>query len=590
MKRISFKTQILLTAFILTLFSTAFPTFITSKIFINDIEEENTNQSIENFRQTEKHILTLLSDIHDEACTMWSNEYISDYLLENYITTSEETKSRFLFVQEIKKVVKSTSDTAAVLFIDTDGKMAGSSYNTRYFNNDSNYAFYQRLKDLDLNYNALWLGMVYNHELLPSGKQENSTTDDSMICGVKKHTYTLSGSTDLHTLYIVFAVNKSSLLNCFSYLEYEGSSVFLLDENGRTLSGSHPIGEVPEFYDKFDSHTADSFIFQDADNHESQIIYYKINSIGWTLVKSIPKDIYAEKVSSMWRVAILIEAITFVLIYICYSVWARNFCIPITKLTNSLMELKNGNFDTKVPIMDNYSNEVYLVCDQFNELIDNLNELLLQKELSEREHAALEIKTLQAQITPHFIYNTLTSIRYMAFAAGASNVEEALIAFSNIIRPVFSSWQQDWRLQDELAFIENYIHLMRMRFQNHFHIEIDVDEKATICRIPRFALQTLLENCCEHGFEGDQTLNICLKALIKDNILYIHVIDDGVGISKEKLSEIQENLCSDTCGSSIGLANLNKRIKLFCGNDCGLKILSTYNQGTEIIARIRVIT
>ena len=129
-----------------------------------------------------------------------------------------------------------------------------------------------------------------------------------------------------------------------------------------------------------------------------------------------------------------------------------------------------------------------------------------------------------------------------------------------------------------------------MRFGNLINIEIDTNEKANICRLPRFVLQTLLENCCEHGFEGDRKLNIRLTTQIRENILYINVKDDGVGISEEKLAEIQYNIRHGIFGSSIGLTNLDRRIKLFCGDDCGLDIKSTYNKGTEITVRIRAMT
>lgn len=589
MKRKSIKFHILITAFTLTLFAIALPTFITSNLFINNLEKENVRKSIETFRQAETRILALLADVSNQAYDLRTNEHIIDYLIQDYVTTYDETLSQYQFIQEIKKTVKSTSDVSAVIFLDDNGIMAGSSVNMRYFGDSNDHAFYNQLQPLDLRSDTKWLGLINLSELIPPQKQVNPKIDTHMICGIKKYVYTLSKSPEAHTLYILVAVNESSLLSCFSHLEDDGGSVFLLDENGKALSGSFPIGETPEFYDNISDNTSNSFMFQYSDNSKAQIISYKINSLGWTLVKSIPKEIYTVTITSMWQIAILIGTITLLLVFILYSIWARNFCIPIAKLTTSIHELKNGDLTSRVPLSDNYSNEMYLVCQQFNELLDNVNELLVQKEWNERERAALEIKTLQSQITPHFIYNTLTSIRYMATISGAINVEQALITFSNIIKPIFSTWQSDWKLHNEIKFIQNYISLMRMRFGNLISITVDMDEKANICRIPRFVLQTLLENCCEHGFEGDQKLNIILKAIIKENMLYICIQDDGVGISEERLAEIQYNIRNNIFSSSIGLTNLDRRIKLFCGDDCGLDIKSTYHKGTEITIRMRVI-
>ena len=590
MKRRSIKFQILITAFILTLFAIVAPTFITSNLFTNNLEKQNKHQSIEDFRQVETRILLLLSDVRNTALSMPSEGDIADYLFKTYSTSSEEIIAQVLFVQEIQQTVKPSSNAAAMIFLDDSGKMAGYSLKATYFSDSSDCFISKRLKHLKFDFGTEWLGLVSSNELIPIHKQSDYDVDNFMICGANKYIYTLSNSPDHHSLYILFGINPDSLLSCFSHLEDGDSSVFLLDENGKALSGSFPVGEIPEFYGYIEESDSDSFMFTDSNHEEFQIIFYRINSTGWTLVKSIPKETYTATITSMWQIAFLIGTLTLLLVLILYSIWARNFCIPVARLTTSIRELKNGDLTSRVSLADNYSNEMYLVCEQFNELLDNVNQLLEQKEWHERERAALEIKTLQSQITPHFIYNTLTSIRYMATISGANNVEQALITFSNIIKPVFSTWQSDWQLQEELKFIENYISLMRMRFGNLINIEIDTNEKANICRLPRFVLQTLLENCCEHGFEGDRKLNIRLTTQIRENILYINVKDDGIGISEEKLAEIQYNIRHGIFGSSIGLTNLDRRIKLFCGDDCGLDIKSTYNKGTEITVRVRVLT
>lgn len=591
LKRKSIKFQLLLIGFFLTLSAIVGTTFFVSRRFINNLLGENVNHSLEMFRQSEERILSLLSNVHTTAFKTWSSEDILYYLTRERSSASEEAIAQYAFVQEVKKTVNSTSDIAAVVYIDPEGRLAGYSQNLRFFTTSQDCDFYTRLVNLEFDYRTNWVGLVYSNDLLSHAQQLSRTIDHPMICGIRKHEYTLSHLKEPQYVYILFELNADTLLHTFSHLEDDGSSVFLLDEQGQTLSGSYPIGSVPEFFDLMDHPDSSSFSFQYEDRSEAQIIYYKMKTTGWTLVKSTPMTTYTEKIHSMWRSAATICGISFVLVLILYSICTRKICVPITRLTDSICELKNGNFDSRVPLKDTYPEEIYLVCDQFNALLDNLNQLLLQKEWDERQRTALEIKTLQAQITPHFIYNSLTSIRYMAFAQGAGKVEEALVTFSNIIRPIFSTWQSNWKLCEELEFIENYIYLIRLRFGNLINIEIDADEKANICCIPRFALQTLLENCCEHGFQGDHILQIKLTTVIKDDgILYITVKDDGTGIPEEKLIQIRNNIANGVYESSIGLVNLDRRIKLFCGSEFGLHIRSTYHEGTEITVQIRVIT
>ena len=169
----------------------------------------------------------------------------------------------------------------------------------------------------------------------------------------------------------------------------------------------------------------------------------------------------------------------------------------------------------------------------------------------------------------------------MASLSGAKNVEEALIAFSNIIRPVFSTWQSDWTLREEFQLIEYYVSLMCMRFGSLFHMEKDIDDPCYEYRIPRFLILTLLENSCEHGFAGEKDLHILVRAKKENDMLMIDVEDDGNGIPNEKLEEIRYNISHEIDTGNIGLANLDRRVKLYSGKDCGIHIESEYGKGTR---------
>ena len=593
-KRKSIKRQILTTAFILTFLAIASSTFITSHLFTRNFEQENARNSIEAFQQVEDRIYSLMQNAQNSAIATLNNSYILDYLIKDYDNQYDELIAQYEFVQEASQSIKHPSNISTIIFFNENGKMAGTSNKMRYFWPDTTSPVFDMLKSQPFRNSTEWLGLIKTEDLLPPNKQITSSEDVYKVCGATKQSYRFTTKADYEYIYTIFEINPSSLLNCFSSLEYEGSKVCLLDQDGTVLSGSYPVGTVAEFYSEIDSEESGSFMFSDSRRQSFQIIYYKMNNVGWTLVKTIPREIYMAKIVYMWTVAISTGVVILLISLILYSLWVKKFCIPIARLTSTIRELNEGNLDSRVELCDHYSNELYLVCAQFNEMLDNMNDLLLQKELHERERADLEIRTLQSQISPHFIYNTLTSIRYMAFILKATKVEEALITFSNIIRPIFSTWQADWSLQEELEFISNYISLIRMRFENRIDIEIITDKSANICRIPRFSLQTLLENCCEHGFEGDQHLHIILKTEIQDGFVYISVKDNGIGIAPEKLARINENIKNNVDsgkieGGSIGLANLDRRLKLFSGLDCGLNITSTPHVGTEITLRIRVI-
>lgn len=594
-KRRSIKSQILTTAFTLTFLAITVPTFITSQLFIKNFEQENTRSSIEIFQQVEERIYFLLQNAQNQANTVLNSPQVLDYLVKNYDNQDEELTAKYEFVQEVSQHINFSSDITSIMFFHENGKMAGTSLVMRYFWPDNTAPVLETLKSLPFRSGTEWLGLVRSEDLLPPGELIVSKENEYKICGATKQIFRFTSKPHYDCIYTLFEINPSLLLDCFSHLEYENSQVCLLNQSGIVLSGSLPIGSVPEFFTEIGTDDSNSFLFKDSNKKSSQIIYHKMKNIGWTLVKIIPQEVYMSKIISMWTVALICGIVILLLLLVLYSLWAKKFCIPIVRLTSTIHELKETNLDCRVELEDHYSNELYQVCEQFNEMLDNINTLLLQKELHERERADLEIRTLQSQISPHFIYNTLTSIRYMAFFLQATKVEEALITFSNIIRPIFSTWQADWSLKEELEFIKNYISLIRLRFENLIDIEIITDESANICRIPRFTLQTLLENSVEHGFQGNTPLHIILKTEILDGILFIYVKDNGIGIAPDKLAHINERIKKNVDfvrieGESIGLANLDRRLKLFAGLDCGLSIVSTPHEGTDIILRIRVIT
>lgn len=593
MKRISTKKQILSTAFILTFFAIAVPTLITSTLFINNLKKENTRHSIENFQQAETRINALLSNAHSIAYHALQKVVVQDYLFTEYTSSNEEIMGEFLFVQEVSQVIHSASNIATILFMEPGGKAAGYSATRRYLASADSTPILDKLDDLSYPGSTEWIGLVYSKDLVSDGDYQVSNEAEYKICGAIKTIFHFTKQPPTRKVYTLFEINPSSLWNLLSHLEYEGGSVFLLDQNGATLSGSYPAGSIPEFYNNIGDSDSGTFMFSANGNDSQHIIYYRMRSTGWILAKSIPKETYTKKMSSMWYTAILSGSIILCVLLSLYALWAKRFCLSITKLTDTIQELNDGNLDSRVTVNNKCSYEIALVCEKFNEMLDNINMLLLQKEQHERERADLEIKTLQSQISPHFIYNTLTSIRYMAFMLQAPKLEDALITFANIIRPIFSTWQADWSLKEELEFIKDYVSLIRLRYEQLIDIEIHTQDNANLCRIPRFTLQTLLENCCEHGFNGDRPLHICLTAEVRDGFLHIRVRDNGIGIPEEKLARIWERIRSTDNrtmieGKHIGLANLDRRIKLFTGMDSGLDILSTPDEGTEITLRIRV--
>lgn len=199
---------------------------------------------------------------------------------------------------------------------------------------------------------------------------------------------------------------------------------------------------------------------------------------------------------------------------------------------------------------------------------------------------------IQNQINPHFLYNTLDSIRGKALESGFYEVAEMTAALSMFFRYNISSKENIVPLRDELNNIDNYFKIEQFRFGNRFSLNIDNEDPSTLdCYIPKMTLQPLIENSIFHGLEprkGGGKIKIIVTRC--QNHLAISIVDDGVGMLQDRLIQLQDSLANrealkagrDSRHSSVGIFNINERIKRLFGTQYGMSILSVENVGTEI--------
>lgn len=206
-----------------------------------------------------------------------------------------------------------------------------------------------------------------------------------------------------------------------------------------------------------------------------------------------------------------------------------------------------------------------------------------------------ELTALQSQINPHFLYNTLESVRGQALIDGNSEIAKMMEALSAFFRYSISRKGSLVTLRDELANIENYMMIQRYRFNNRFSMEIFIDEedeKAYDCKIPRLIIQPVVENAVFHGLEESLEGGVVsIEVIVTEENMIITVSDNGKGMDGGTLKELNERIHSQVfnlaskeqqTNTGIGLLNIHKRIRLLFGEDYGVCVYSTPNQGTDV--------
>lgn len=243
---------------------------------------------------------------------------------------------------------------------------------------------------------------------------------------------------------------------------------------------------------------------------------------------------------------------------------------------------KNESTFVRKPFFNVYTELMSLIDDNATKADREYSLAMLKKQA--------EIKALQNQINPHFLYNTLDCIRGMAIEQGADNIEEMTRALSGMFRYSISRKGKTKALmEEELANVNNYLRLQQYRFRNKINITETIDPAAKKCCVPKLLIQPIVENAVFYGLEpktGERNLNI--EAYCTGKKLIVKVEDNGVGMSFDKLRTINDAMCSGVSmgdngrGTQLGIVNVNERLRLLYGEEFGLRIFSCPKVGTTI--------
>jgi two-component system sensor histidine kinase YesM len=234
------------------------------------------------------------------------------------------------------------------------------------------------------------------------------------------------------------------------------------------------------------------------------------------------------------------------------------------------------------------TDEIGELIETYNYMTDQLDQLMIQKEQSARDLRLSEFKALQAQINPHFLYNTLDMINWMAQTGKSTEVSLAVQRLSKFYKLTLSKGNNIVSIRDELEHVSLYVQLQNMRYEDKIHFFIDVPDEMLDYEIPKLVLQPIVENSIFHGILGKDSKegNIVIMGWLEDDIMVFTVSDNGIGIPSEELQTILLGSNTKETGNNIAIYNTHKRLQVFFGEEYGLSYLSTPGVETEVQIRI----
>ncbi len=443
------------------------------------------------------------------------------------------------------------------------------------------------------NFNSILQQRWYNEVLKKDGKITwISTFNDK--AGYRSDKYVFSAARLLKSYYsdkslgiLLLNVDEEVLFNTYKDALKAGSSIYIIDHKGNVISHSYRtrlgVNLSRQRYIKklFTSTNGGNYIV----NKKGQPIllsFYPIPKVNWFIIEEVPLRTVLAPMNKMKYFTFLFLTFGMLLGLIFSYGIARRISLPIRALHHSMKEVEKGNFK-RVNYQDG-RDEIGELGKGFNQMIDRIDQLMkdVKKEAHLKRQAELEF--LQAQINPHFLYNTLTSIRSMVALGKDEKAEGMLVALARLLRKIFTNHDEFTTIGEELAVLGEYLLIQASRYPEKFDVIQEISDDVRDCQIPKLILQPLVENAIFHGIEPKKDRGrITIRGWSEGRDLRLEVSDDGVGMTAEQLQTLwDKNNNMEKQLNRVGVMNVNDRLVLNYGPKYGLKIESTPGGGTTV--------
>jgi two-component system sensor histidine kinase YesM len=376
-----------------------------------------------------------------------------------------------------------------------------------------------------------------------------------------------------------------------TYKHMSNKDIMILSSSGNVLSSANKSllstnygGEA--FFEKLKPYQSGYFVTEMMDKN-MLVSFYKVPQLGWFIVDMIPLPSLLKEMNEIKNYVLIIALLTIICLFILSYALSHAISSPIKKLVASMNRVHIDGLNPSY--MPNRRDEAGILVMKYNVMLDKINELIRETIRQQQLKRKAEIQALQAQIKPHFLYNTLSSIRWMAKSGNIEVVNRMVISLVRLLRQTFESGNEYVTYAEEESFLSDYVYIQKVRYGDKFEVVFDFAEELRDGNILKLLIQPILENAIFHGIEpkeGNGTIKV--KAFPRNGDVVICIHDDGVGSnafhSANGNSRPDHNRIHVTGG--LGLRSIEERIKLHFGEKYGLTVISEQGRGTQVSVTI----
>ncbi|NNV07601.1 sensor histidine kinase [Geobacillus sp. MMMUD3] len=373
--------------------------------------------------------------------------------------------------------------------------------------------------------------------------------------------------------------------------------LLVIDERGESIytPSPLPLRTVPLRWIQGSSGT----FSKEINGQHTQLIYQRSPFTNWTII-----GVFSGNESALEVMEIRFYIISFIF-FVCFIAIGASYYLsfslsrPISQLTAFMKKAQAG--DLTVRYHDDRMDEIGILGRSFNHMLDQMQRFISLAEWQERQRWEAELRELQAQIKPHFLYNTLDTIQWMARKKGANDIAEVVGALAKLFRIGLSKGKDMILLGEEIEHVKSYLHIQKVRYKDKLNYTFDIPEHLHQFYVLKLLLQPIVENAIYHGIKQRRGPgHISIQAEEQEGVMYIRVKDDGVGMSRERLRELRKSLAIDfTSGDQegkmrnikgYGMINVHARLQLTFGPSYRLYVDSEQGKGTTVMIVHPIIT
>lgn len=362
---------------------------------------------------------------------------------------------------------------------------------------------------------------------------------------------------------------------------------FIVDKKGQILCTNRTV--QPKWLEKIETTFQNgerSFILEW--DQETYDVFGQYNGLtGWKTYSVVAvQDIFPQAAQLRGTIAMIVMLAVFAGL-VAVTVLSCSITAPIRELSNAMKQVEQENFD--IEIQSRRKDEIGHLITSFHYMVGKIRQLICEVYQKKIEQKNAEIRALQAQINPHFLYNTLDSINWMLIERDEQDISDVVISLGEILRYAVGGQNHLVPLGSEARYIESYLFIQKNRLEDRLNYQWELAEDTLDVLVPRLIMQPIVENAVIHGIEPLKKGGVILmKAWIEKEMLLIRVTDNGRGMNQEELEALREKISGTDEIENIGMRNIQRRMELTYGQEQAMEIESVQGEGTTITLRMKV--